>query len=333
MPDEPRPDSLHETVDLSSLVLDGSPRLHGEDETHTMMLADVSTPLPPILVHRGSMRVLDGIHRVRAAILRGDKTINAMFFDGDANAAFVEAVRANIAHGLPLTLADRRAAAERILELYPGWSDRAIATVTGLSPTTVRVVRERATDQSVQMNTRVGQDGRARPLDAAQGRHRAAEVLADHPDASLREVARRAGVSVATARDVRQRIRAGRDPAAPALRSAGVTRVASQQPVTAPVTGNGSGRARVAEQARPPASILADLARDPSLRFSESGRELVRWLYQHVISVDEWGRVAGGMPPHCGHAVAEVAVACADAWARVAEQVSDLERAETGGAR
>jgi hypothetical protein len=42
-----------------------------------------------------------------------------VFFDGDADAGFVEAVRANISHGLPLTVADRKAAAGRILGLYP----------------------------------------------------------------------------------------------------------------------------------------------------------------------------------------------------------------------
>jgi hypothetical protein len=59
------------------------------------------------------MRVLDGMHRVRAAILRGDAVIAAVFFDGDADAGFVEAVRANISHGLPLTVADRKAAVAR----------------------------------------------------------------------------------------------------------------------------------------------------------------------------------------------------------------------------
>lgn len=40
----------------------------------------------------------------------------------------------NTHHGLPLTRADRKAAAQRILDIHPHWSDRAIAKVTGLSP-------------------------------------------------------------------------------------------------------------------------------------------------------------------------------------------------------
>jgi hypothetical protein len=38
------------------------------------------------------MCVMDGVHRVRAARLRGERSIEAVFFDGDAEAAFVQAV-------------------------------------------------------------------------------------------------------------------------------------------------------------------------------------------------------------------------------------------------
>jgi hypothetical protein len=95
------------TVELSALKVEGTPRLQGESQTHIRILADIDGGLPPILLHRASMRALDGMHRVRAALLRADTAIQAVFFDGDANAGFVEAVRANITHGLPLTAADR----------------------------------------------------------------------------------------------------------------------------------------------------------------------------------------------------------------------------------
>jgi hypothetical protein len=45
-----------------------------------------------------------------------------------------------MAHGLPLTLADRLAAAARIVTACPYWSDRAVAAVAGLSPKTVTAV-------------------------------------------------------------------------------------------------------------------------------------------------------------------------------------------------
>jgi len=309
---EPAPEcSDPVTVDLASLVLDGSPRLNGEDEAHVRLIAGAGPDLPPILVHRQTMRVIDGMHRVRAALLRGAEVIPAVFFDGDARAAFVQAVRANIAHGLPLTLADRRAAAERILRLHPEWSDRAIASATGLSAVTVRSIRHGATDRTLQLNVRLGQDGRVRPLDAADGRRRAAELLAGRPDASLRELARDAGVSVGTVRDVRRRVRAGQDPV----------------PHPRPRRRRGPLR-----NLRLPRSILEGLKRDPSLRYSERGRTVVRWLDAHVVNDGDWSRIADAVPPHCAPLIAELAAGCAKAWEQLAEELATREAAVEPGA-
>lgn len=103
------------SVLISDLVLGCSPRLVGENADHVRILTEVGAALPPILVHRQSMRVIDGLHRVRAACAKGERTICARFFDGTDNAAFILAVESNIAHGLPLTTADRKAAAARII--------------------------------------------------------------------------------------------------------------------------------------------------------------------------------------------------------------------------
>src|SRR3981081_155007 len=91
------------------------------------MLAEASGALPPIMVHRPTMRVIDGVHRVRAALLNGITEIEGRLLDWDENAAFILAVTANIAHGLPLNPADRAAAAARIIACQPLWSDRAVA--------------------------------------------------------------------------------------------------------------------------------------------------------------------------------------------------------------
>ena len=48
-----------------------SPRLDGESPDHIRTLAESGSDLPPILVHRETMRVIDGMHRLRAAILNG----------------------------------------------------------------------------------------------------------------------------------------------------------------------------------------------------------------------------------------------------------------------
>lgn len=121
-------------VDVDLLLAADSPRLEGESLAHARMLAGLGAALPPIVVHRDTMRVIDGMHRLRAAVLRGDAEIEVRFFDGSAAAAFVAGVEANIAHGLPLSAADRRAAARRILGSYPQWSDRATRRAPGWTP-------------------------------------------------------------------------------------------------------------------------------------------------------------------------------------------------------
>lgn len=199
-------------VPISSLKMTGSLRVDGEDPTHVRLLAEVAAPLPPVLVHRPTMRVVDGKHRMRAAMLRGEQTLLVRFVDCDEDRAFLLSVEANIKHGLPLSLADRKAAAGRIVERHPAWSDRRVAAVVGLSADCVAGIRRTVRPGSDQVTTRVGRDGRVRPIDSAQGRLRAGRVLADRPDASLREIAREAGIAVGTARDVRNRVRQGLDP-------------------------------------------------------------------------------------------------------------------------
>src|SRR5262249_21779584 len=133
-----------EQVQLSSLAPPDSPRLAGENPHHTRVLAQLDAQFPPILVHRGSMKIIDGLHRFRAADLKGQRQIDVRFFDGSEDDAFVLAVTSNISHGLPLSLADRRAAALRILVSHPNWSDRAVAATTRLAPRTVSRIRAAA---------------------------------------------------------------------------------------------------------------------------------------------------------------------------------------------
>ncbi|MEV0372123.1 hypothetical protein AB0I10_20210 [Streptomyces sp. NPDC050636] len=126
----------------------------------------------------------------------------------------------NSAHGLPLSSADRAAAAARIIGSHPQWSDRMVASATGLSTRTVAALRDGSTDAGPQLNTRMGRDGRVRPLNAAAGRELAGRLVAEKPDASLRDIAALAGIAVATAKDVRDRIRQGLDRVPQKLRNA-----------------------------------------------------------------------------------------------------------------
>jgi hypothetical protein len=149
-------------VPVFSLRPADSPRLNGEDKAHIARLAQTETPLPPILVDRRTMRVIDGMHRLMAASLHGREAIDVIFFDGNETDVFLRAVQENIAHGLPLSQADRRAAAERIIATHPHLSDRAIGHSAGLAAKTVAAIRKGSSEEIPQSNTRVGRDGRDR---------------------------------------------------------------------------------------------------------------------------------------------------------------------------
>jgi ParB-like chromosome segregation protein Spo0J len=301
IPEEIEVRSPIRTVRLDELAPADSPRSDGEDEAHIRLLATADARLPPILVHRGTMRVIDGMHRLRAARLRGDETIEVRYYEGCAELAFVLGVRANVTHGLPLSLADRETAAARILALYPQWSDRAIAEASGLAAKTVKGIRRCTTGDHPQLHSRIGRDGRARPLDSERGRRLAGEVLAARPGASLREVARIAGVSPSTVRDVQQRMRRGEDPVPPKRRA----HVPSRRRTTT----------------RDQTAALRALMQDPSLRLSVKGRDLLRWLRVIAVERREWHQVVDTLPGHCMETVAEVARGCAQELQKLADEL------------
>jgi len=149
---------------ISSLVLGHTPRRVETHIEHVRVLADVIERLPPILVHGPSGKVIDGAHRVRAALLRSENTIRARIYSGSLDDAFVLAVNLNSNHGLPLSRPERTAAANRILRSHAQWSDRMVAGITGLAAGTIRNLRQESTAPGPLPMTRVGKDGRARPL-------------------------------------------------------------------------------------------------------------------------------------------------------------------------
>ncbi|GAA4263740.1 transcriptional regulator protein [Dactylosporangium darangshiense] len=298
-----------EWLPVSSLRPADSPRQSGEDAEHIRMLARIDANLPAIIVHRPTMRVVDGMHRLGAARIRGDAMIQVRLFDGTEQEAFVLAVRANIAHGLPLRYDDRTRAAERVIASHPGWSDRAIAAVVGLGARTVgnirrRLQRERSTEEAL---VRTGRDGRVRPVNNAEGRLRASELIKRRPEASLREIAREAGVSPSTVRDVRLRIERGDDPLPAARRSRSDGPAAPSEPDRSAGPDLGA--------------MLQGLQNDPALRFSESGRGLLRWILLRAVRTDEWAEVIDKVPPHTAYIIAELARTCAEEWRQLAEDV------------
>ncbi|WP_345601370.1 winged helix-turn-helix transcriptional regulator, partial [Streptomyces coacervatus] len=221
-----------EWVAADALVVGFTPRSGGADEEYVRELAGSVTPWPAIWVHRPTMTVVDGVHRLRAVRLRGEDQVAVRFFDGDLQDALLLAVAANVTHGRALPLADRVAAAERIFTARPRWSDRAVAAVAGLSAKKVAQLRRACPPPTThpadpthpdpadpggpagvaggaEPAARIGRDGRARPLSSARGRELASRLIRQDPGASLRQIARRAGISPATVADVRDRLRRG----------------------------------------------------------------------------------------------------------------------------
>jgi transposase-like protein len=192
--------------------------------------------------------------------------------------------------------------------------------------------------------TRVGRDGKVRPLSGVEGRQRVAELLAERPEASLRELARRAGVSPATVRDVRQRLARGEEPvpvrvapaaaSVPALDDAEAA-VADETAVIREATPKFSSQSY--QEAKPPAPedpagrmartvALEKLLRDPSLRHSEPGRFLLRLLQLNSTGEQELPKVLDTLPPHCMAIVASLARQHSAMWFHLSRELNERAR-------
>lgn len=284
-----------ETVPLTSLVAGDTLRIKGTNEGHVRVLVEIEGPLPPILVHRHTLRVIDGRHRLLAAKLQGRETIAVRFFEGDEEEAFVAAVQANATHGLPLTLADRRTAAARIVRTHADWSDRMIAGLVGLSPKTVGVVRRRlAAEEFPQSTARVGRDGRIRQLPTRKAKD---ETVPTSDRGGTKDVP--SGAMARSGR-VSHAMYCPRE----SSREAPPDRASHQR--------SSAERWRMAYQV---------LRQDPSVRMTETGRFLLRLLDMNLIQADEWERLTDNVPPHRAESVAALAVECAKTWHDFAARV------------
>lgn len=310
-----------EWVAVDSLRLGDSPRIGGIDDEYVRVLAKLEMRLPPIVVHRPTMRVIDGAHRLRAAELGGREYIEARFYDGDERDAFVLAVEANTSNGMVLSLADRKAAAARIIVTHPTRSDRWVALVSGLTPTTVGAIRRRSNVEDAQSNARVGRDGRLRPLDSSAARRLAGELMLAGPDRSLRDIARAAGIAPSTVLDVRNRLSQGKDPV-----PAGRASTATVEELDTPRSPRPRRVETRNEPDMDPATIMRTLRMDPSLRFNDEGRALLRWLDAHDVAARVTVPSVAGIPSHCLGLIAALARHNAQFWLSLGKQVEEVDR-------
>lgn len=285
-------------VPVHSLILGESPRLNGVDDEHVARLAECGEHLPPIVVHRQTMQVIDGAHRLHAAIRTGHELVKVTYFDGGAAEAFMLAVELNVRHGLPLSLQERRAAADRILATGTDLSDRAIAARTGLSDKTIAAIRRRSGAEIPHLNTRRGRDGRVYPVGAALS-----GVREQCPDQDADE-------SVPAGGGRRPEVTQG-PPASAGPVSSGLHR--------------GKRAARRFADRQDKQAVLARLRSDPSIRGREAGRDLLRWLHTHAIGVEDLPECEEAIPPHCVVLVAALAQQVGDAWLELARRIEAIE--------
>lgn len=287
-------------VDLRRLRLEVSPRLGEHDLEHAHTLSFRLDDCPPILVERGTLTVIDGAHRVLAARMLGRPTLPVCYFDGTREEAFVEAVKANVTHGKPLTLAEREAAAVKLLGMHNDWSNRLVGDVCGLSDKTVGRLRKTTADLP-QLSIRMGRDGRHRPIDSGPLRNQIATTLRAMPAASPEVVAQRLVTSPSTVRDVRKRILNGNSPT-PSKR--GDNRAESVRALTP--TRNRDLRDPV------------DWRSDRAILSLPMGNELVEWLEQTSIQPDRWEDFVAEIPLGRIHQLIEEAESRAAEWAKFA---------------
>jgi ParB-like chromosome segregation protein Spo0J len=307
-------------VDVAALYVADSPRTLGENLEHVRMLVSTPDELPPIIVNQATMCVIDGAHRLQAAKLRGDTRISVRYFSGDDGDAFVFAVASNTSHGLPLPLADRKKAAARIMASHQHWADRMIASVVGLSPGTISEIRHSLLEDAGTRVVRIGRDGRARPLDGAEGRMHAARLISENPTLSLRKVALAAGVSPETARDVKNRLLHGDGPLP--KRYGGGKRSPEKRAVKYPSCSGDHLAARESRQLGDIPTMLQSLAADPAIRYSESGRSLVRLLRVHLMETKNLERAGANIPPHSRETILLLARECSRMWLDFTKQIS-----------
>ncbi len=138
-----------EAIPLGRLRADDQyqPRMNGLSEEHMQLLleSDPNT-WPPLMVSSnrdGGYNIIDGFHRYEAARLLGLKAVGCRVEEG---AGYPEAFEANLKHGLPLSLEDRKAYARWLYryELSGGQrlSYREIGRRSGLSDKTVKAAIE-----------------------------------------------------------------------------------------------------------------------------------------------------------------------------------------------
>ena len=84
-------------------------------------------------------------------------------------------------------------------------------------------------------------------------------------------------------------------------------------------------------QVQDTALALQKLQRDPSIRLTDNGRLLLRWLAGHAIHAKDWEDLQTNIPAHSISLVTDLALGYAEEWKRFAEVLKRKRVRENSG--
>jgi len=127
------------TIPLAAIVADEDyqPRRALNGAHVRQLMATEPDAWPPVLVtpHDGAYILIDGFHRLEAASRLGRETLVCTVVPG---AGYPEAFAANMAHGLTLTIDERKDFVRLLADDEPGLSYRELGRRSGLNHETVK---------------------------------------------------------------------------------------------------------------------------------------------------------------------------------------------------
>jgi ParB-like chromosome segregation protein Spo0J len=136
-----------QSIPLELIIVDdeNQPRVEQLDQAYINELATIPDLWPPVVVvaaNGGRYILVDGFHRIGAAQQVGMQLIPATVLPMPADCDLLRlGFELNAAHGKPLTVADRKDYAQRLLAAGGSLSDREIGRRAGLHHETVGALR------------------------------------------------------------------------------------------------------------------------------------------------------------------------------------------------
>ena len=141
---------------------------HQTSAEYARLRAEATTLPKPVVIERENRYfVLDGIHRIEAARMNGEASVDVELFLGEWRDGIQFGLTANATHGLPRSNADKIQCIKIALAEFPDLSDRELGRICAVDRKMVGRQRKRTTGAQPQLNDgqrRVGRDGKLRRM-------------------------------------------------------------------------------------------------------------------------------------------------------------------------